>query len=247
MTVLVKRLPTLGILTNVGEPDETSGPLWAAHFVVPDDISELDADVQAYHRELRTWRRLQRQLRWRRRMQRFGLGPLLVMLLVVALAVGALLVSFVPSASLRDLSSAPIASSAPSLLPHVILRTTDGPLDDRLIRPMVYALVPDHCSCFGALANVAAQVTATGLSLTAVARGPGPSRPTDWLGSLVSGLPGSPILWGYDAQGSLTTRYAPRGVTLVLVAPDGTVPWVLRSVSARTPVAALLHPALYGR
>jgi flagellar basal body-associated protein FliL len=78
-----------------GEPAHDDYGLPRVDVQVPDDASELDRDVQAYHRELRALRRHERSLRWRAPLRHSGMiVPLIAGCLVLAMVAGMVLTMF---------------------------------------------------------------------------------------------------------------------------------------------------------
>ena len=122
------------------------GSSWVDRIVIPDDLSELDAEIRALHRERRAQRRRAR-LRRLTGSGRTG-GPLLLVTLLLIAGVAGLLVMFQPrrtAGSLAPLSTAPAADRR---LPDTPVRLVDG--STRPIRgfhPAVFALAPIGCRC----------------------------------------------------------------------------------------------------
>jgi len=78
-----------------GEPAHDDYGLPRVDIEIPDDARELDRDVQAYHRELRALRRIERSNRWRAPLRKSGmLVPLIAGCLVLAMIGGMLLTMF---------------------------------------------------------------------------------------------------------------------------------------------------------
>jgi hypothetical protein len=141
------------------------------HVVVPDDIRELDAEVQAYRRELDAARRHERRQRWRHRVTprwaRGGLpSPIFTAVLLVIATTGLLLSVFAPVTQERQ-HSTPISSLAHpkvppgkvgGLLPDVQLLVDDAnPINTRAVRPAVFILVPAGCQCVTQIRSVVGQ------------------------------------------------------------------------------------------
>jgi hypothetical protein len=78
-----------------GEPERDETGLPPVDIEIPDDARELDRDVQAYYREIRAQRRLQRGHRMRGSLAKDGIIlPLLACCLILALITGTLLTVF---------------------------------------------------------------------------------------------------------------------------------------------------------
>ncbi len=78
-----------------GEPAHDDYGLPRVDIEIPDDARELDRDVQAYHRELRALRRIERSNRWRAPLRKSGmLVPLIAGCLVLAMIGGMVLTMF---------------------------------------------------------------------------------------------------------------------------------------------------------
>ena len=78
-----------------GEPAHDDYGLPRVDIEIPDDARELDRDVQAYHRELRALRRIERNNRWRAPLRKSGmLVPLIAGCLVLAMIGGMVLTMF---------------------------------------------------------------------------------------------------------------------------------------------------------
>jgi hypothetical protein len=78
-----------------GEPAHDDYGLPRVDIEIPDDARELDRDVQAYHRELRALRRIERSNRWRAPLRKSGmLVPLIAGCLVMAMIGGMVLTMF---------------------------------------------------------------------------------------------------------------------------------------------------------
>jgi hypothetical protein len=106
-----------------GEPERDETGLPPVDIEIPDDARELDRDVQAYHRELRAQRRLQRGQRVRGTLARDGIVlPLLACCLILALITGTVLTVFTATSdrnpygfpAATGTSSPPAASRHPS-------------------------------------------------------------------------------------------------------------------------------------
>jgi hypothetical protein len=219
-------------------PDDAA---WADHVVVPDDARELAPDVEAYQRELRAARRARKWgwLTGSRVWQRwsFPLGMVAGALSLAALVFVLLAVESAPGKPGR-LAASPLATPtyAPGvrggLLPDTVLSSAPeggaGTARSALaLRPALVALVPIPCGCADVVAALASQARTVGVSLDVVAPG---SRDAE-----VSALPGRiPGMrpW-YDPAGALATAFGARGVTVLVVDPDGVVSFVQRNTTAQ--------------
>lgn len=232
-----------------GRPDE---PLaWPDDLTVPDDISGLEADIEALRRERAAARRRGMAHRLLFPGSRRGTGVSVAMLLVALLLVssfGALLVLLVPSpGGLGAPAALPLARPATppgspgGLLPALDLRLPGGrrqPARD-LARPAAIVLVPAGCSCpdgvrhaLGAAATYGLHEFVVGLSDADTQRYTAPDS------ALATGL--------VDDAGALVTTYgvAPGGPTLLVLARDGVVAAVSRGVAAGSGLAGALQLAL---
>ncbi|HVW81911.1 MAG TPA: hypothetical protein VHB69_13320 [Mycobacteriales bacterium] len=218
--------------------------------VVPDDISELSRDVAAYRREVRHAARARRV---RRILARRGAVPALVLTGATLLAgiVAVLLTMMAP----RTLGHPPAATAlaAPTkppgtlhgLVPSAALRTQDGTLVDTrsaVLRPEVYALVPVSCGCGELLNALSGQAGSEQLRLGIVI----PAAKDDTTTSLLTDLHrGRPSVF-YDSHATFATAVASSGVTVVVVAADGTIYDVEKNITdpATTNLDAVLQSML---
>jgi hypothetical protein len=133
------------------------GPSWLDRIVIPDDISELDADVRALHRERRARRRRAR-LRRLTGSGRSG-GPLLLVALLLIAGVAGLLVMFQPRRTTGSVTPPGATQATDTRLPDTPVELVGGAtrlIDD--FRPAVFALAPNGCDCDAALAAVGTAV-----------------------------------------------------------------------------------------
>ena len=223
---------------------------WIDPVVVPDDIRALQADIDAYHRELREagrhrfTRRLTESLVWRR-----GAMPLAVLATSLGLAavVFAVLTLGDPGVGRRALP-APVASAPTAavgeidgLLPDVTLRTVGGDSRSvRELRPALVALLPLHCDCAAMVNSLAGQAETVGASLVAVAPVSADAE--------VAALPGRThsghVTAYFDSEHALADAYGAVGVTLLVVAPDSTVRHVVRDAQPGVHVEAMLYDGI---
>ena len=222
---------------------------WADPVVVPDDIRELQPDVDAYHRELRHARR---RLRWQRitaspAWQRWSF-PAGVLTGAVALAAAVFGLLVVDGSAGRH-AAAPAPLAAPSiavgqqggLLPDVSFTSTiGGAVKARSLRPALIALVPPHCGCTALLRSLAAQAEEVQLRLVVLA----PSAPDAEVAALPGQLHYSDVLTAYDANGRLANAYAADGVTALVVGRDGVVTYVGKQLTPSSRLELPLQAAL---
>jgi hypothetical protein len=225
-------------------------PAWADPVVVPDDIRELQPDVDAYHRELRLARRRRRWAwltgspAWQR--WSFPVG-VLTGAIALAAVVFALLAVDGARGRLERAAPAPLAAprvaagSVGGLLPDVSLISTSGTtLAARELRPALVALIPPHCACTQLLTNLAAQAEEVQVRLVVV----GPGRPDADIDALPGAINRGTVVATYDVDSALTAAYDARGVTALIVGPDGVVTDVAKDVSGSTRLEYPLESAL---
>lgn len=211
-----------------GGPDRDDFGLPPVDVQIPDDARELDREVQAYHRELRTLRRRMLARRLLAPLTRHGLiMPLLASCLALTLLSGTMLTLFTAGQDTWVPASGPRPSRAPaSPAAH---RWTGQPLPsaDVLIggaeRPLatltgaVLVVVPPRCRCQAALHQLAAQAGAVHADLIVI----GPDgAPVTGL-AVQAGLPASHA--AEDTGNVLASYYRLTGLTAILVRPDGRV------------------------
>jgi hypothetical protein len=207
------------------------------HVVVPDDLRELDAEVQAYRRELEAARRLERRQRWRHRFvprwARGGLpSPIFTAVLLVIATTGLLLSVFAPVTQERQRSTPISALASPKtppgtvhgLLPDVQLATDSNPLNTRAIRPAVYILVPAGCKCVAQIHQIVNQVNEVPPPPYVLIVSHGTDTTSATLAAAVDDGRGSPI-GVRDVDGTLAKTYhaSTTAPTLLFVAGDGTL------------------------
>jgi len=203
-------------------------PEWGG-FVVPDDISELDSEIEQLRRELTAPRRprLQRMLETRR-WQRYGLsGPLILVVLLVVLFFASLVFLLVPVGP-RSPEPRPLAHPAHfpgvvgALLPDLALPVgASGAVRLRTLRPVVVVLVPDGCTCKGLVDDVISSTSTSRLQVLLVGSKADPRLP--------SSAPVQRVRAAADPTGRLATVYeAGAGPTVLFVRADGTVTRILR-------------------
>lgn len=210
-------------------------PSWA-DVVIPDDIRELAHDVADYHRD-------QRRAARAARLGRFTASPAALPFTIVGAAVViagvilTLLTVLAPSTETAPPVASPLAApSAPvgevgGLLPEATLQQVDaGPTDSSVIRPAAIALVPPHCGCAPLITAIAAHAFGVNLGLDVVVPGFSDAD-ADALPATISHYT---VTTYDDSNATLAGALRPRGVTVVLVRPDGVISAVRRSVTTDT-------------
>jgi hypothetical protein len=204
---------------------EAGGASWVDRIVIPDDLSELDAEVRALHRERRAQRRRAR-LRRLTGSGRTGAPLLLVALLLIA-GVAGLLVMFQPRRTAGSVTSPGTAQATDRQLPDATVRLVDGTTGHiRDYHPAVFALAPTGCRCDAALTAAGLAVHRHNLGFYLVDRK---------LPPLPRGLDDSTAVRLAEPTGAVAQRYkaekggtrVPGGPVLVLVGGGGQVVRVL--------------------
>jgi len=223
---------------------------WIDPVVVPDDIRALQAEVDAYHRELRDAgrRRLVRRLAaspaWRH-----GAKPLAVFGAALALAgvVFTVLTLGDPGVGRRALptpvATAPLApiGEVDGLLPDLTLRTVTGqPRSLREMRPALLALLPPQCACARLVESLAGQAETVGASLIAIA----PAAVDADVAALPGRIHSGRVSAYFDPVHALADIYSAIGVTLLVVSPDATVSHILRNVQPGVHLEAQLFDGI---
>jgi hypothetical protein len=204
------------------------GASWVDRIVIPDDISELDAEVRALRRERRAQRRRAR-LRRLTGSGRTG-GPLLLVALLLIAGVAGLLVMFQPRRTAG--SVAPVGTAqADHLLPEAAVRFEDGSTGSvRALRPAVFALAPNGCNCDAHINQVAVAAESHNIHFYLMDRQkPAPRGLEAPAIALVE--PTGVVAQRYDAEKD--GRRVPGGPVLVLVDARGDVVGVLPEVTPR--------------
>jgi hypothetical protein len=217
-------------------PDES----WA-DLVVPDDISELAADIAAYRRELRQARRARITGRFH---DRRASGPVFAMTVAVVLAALVALMltvmgphSVTPATAAEPLATTTIADGhVGGLLPDATLTGPNGPIDSRAtaLRPAVFALVPAGCACKTLLDGLGGAAFSERLPLAVVV----PASSDSATGAVVSSLDRGVSLYFDSAAtlslgvlGTVPTSAGGDVATVLVVNRDGTIYEVDRNVS----------------
>jgi hypothetical protein len=223
---------------------------WIDPVVVPDDIRALQADVDAYHRELREAgrsrlvRRLTASRAWRH-----GAKPVSVIGAALALAgvVFTVLTLGDPGVGRRALptavATAPLASigAVDGLLPDLTVRTVTGqPRSVRGLRPALVALVPSQCDCAALLESLAGQAETVGASLVVVA----PAAVDAEVAALSGRIHSGRVSTYFDPSHALADIYSATGITLLVVSPDATVSHVMSNVQPGVHVEAQLFDGI---
>jgi hypothetical protein len=227
-------------------PDDAS---WLERVVVPDDLSELQADVEAYHRERRSAARRRRlgRITGTRAWQRLALPAAVVLgSLAIAGAVLAILTFGHPkrvvSPPAAAIATAPVAvpGQVGGLLPDVSLRTSTGAISARDLRPALVALVPMNCDCNSLLEALAGQADEVALPLLVIA----PAGRDAEVAALPGQLHRGDVRPVFDLRGELSRIYKRVGVTVLGLRPDATVSFVERAVDAGDHLEPLLQQTI---
>lgn len=214
-----------------GPLDSGLGALGA--FRVPDDIAELDADIAAYHRELRAAARRARRVQLLSGpVQR---GPLVVMGLAVLAALTTLLASLVPAFPHAQRAVPLAAPGVPTgqvggLLPDVTVEREITASVRELARPAVLLLLPTGCGCAVDVQHAAQLLTGRKVPLLLVADAPETDEARKLAGGqdVGRGVPGVVVDRGQRVAAGL--RALPDTVTMVYVRPDGLITDIIREV-----------------
>jgi hypothetical protein len=211
-----------------GDASSAADASWA-DVVVPDDISALAADVEAYRREVRRDRRRAWQSQV---MSKPGILPLSIVSIALLLAgiVATLLTVLAPSQRDTGLTKLPLATknlaatgSPGGLVPQVSLQGDGAAVLSTELRPSVIALVPLGCNCTKLLNGLAGDANSVGYPLNVVT---GSGTDEAALRSTVTGGRSQVFLdpaVSSEPSASLYHAMKAVGVTLVLVAQDGRI------------------------
>ncbi len=217
-------------------------------FVVPDDASELDRDLQAWRREQK-WRRRREFLDhfvFKNGHKDSGLSGMFLATVLIALAMLGASVSFL---TLRGAKTPPIAASldlaspiAPpgtpgGLLPNVLLSTGEGTsFNVRDLRPALIVVVPVDCACDTTLASLSREAVINSVPVDLV----GDNTQAVQIERLAGQMRPSNVRAFVDDTGDFVAAYAPRGLTIVPVHADGVTERVIRNY----PAGGALGPSL---
>jgi hypothetical protein len=204
---------------------EAGGSSWVDRIVIPDDISDLDAEIRALHRERRAQRRRAR-LRRLTGSGRTG-GPLLLVALLLIAGVAGLLVMFQPRRTPGSITPLGTAQATDRRLPDTPVQLVNGATRRiRDFRPAVFALAPIGCRCDAQLSSAGAAAHRHDLHFFLVDRS---------LPPLPVGLTDVTAVRLVESAGVVAEKYnaekdgrrVPGGPVLVFVGADGQVVEVL--------------------
>jgi hypothetical protein len=210
---------------------EAGGASWVDKIVIPDDLSELDAEVRALRRE----RRVQRRRSRLRRLTGTGgtTGPLLLVAVLLIAGVAGLLVLFQPRRTAGTVAALDSAQTTDHL-PDVLVTLVDGSRRAvREFRPGVFALAPAGCDCDAALVAAGTAAHRHHVTFFLLDRK---------LAALPAGLTAATTTRLVEPTGTIAERYAAEkngrrvdgGPVLVLVGASGQVQRVLPQATPRT-------------
>jgi hypothetical protein len=204
-----------------GEPERDDYGLPPVDIEVPDDARELDADVQAYHREIRALRRQARSRRWRLTgsdgvLRRTGLVmPLVAGCLVLAMLSGMVLTMFTANSHLNgaSLGSARFGAPFPVRLPSKQIDVHGKPpVIVSSLRVAALAVIPRNCGCDLLVRTLLKQAGTAGVAVYLV----GPPGSQGYISRLASGRQAGPVYPATDARDVLLSSY-PTVLTVLLV------------------------------
>ena len=208
-------------MSFASEPGRDDGNLPPVNVVIPDDARDLDRDVLAYHREMRSRRRRERLTRLFRPLRVTRLGgqsaviPLIAICLAVALVGGAMLSVVTMSPPAAPALSAPPATarSGAQLLPGGNVRLDGAEVPVRTLITSAIALVPAGCNCGPQLKRLADQAASADVKLYFAAAGSEVAQLTDLANRYGDGR----AMPAEDDHLVLTSAYHPSGLTVLLV------------------------------
>ena len=240
-----------------GSDDTPGGAPSPPPLVVPDDARELARDVAAWRREDRWARRrrtVERRLLGRRSSSRVLSAPLVITVLLAVGLLGATL-AFPGGSSLHPaVASVPLVLAAPTvpagsvggLVPDVTLVGPTGSTGSRDLRPAVLAVAKPNCACGAALAHLAQQAAAAGLT-TYLIGGRGQQADLD---ALAAASRSDDVRVMLEEDATLTTTFSSGPLTAVAVHADGVIDVivgnVVRTTSLDAAFASLKQPAHAG-
>jgi len=203
--------------------------------LVPDDARALDEDRRAYYLELRAKADGRPDAPRGAQLRRMSPPALLVVVLAVLALVGSALAALTPRGGTVGGFSTPLATAPAAvpgqvggLLPSGTVSINGQQIDNRAMRPVVLALVPDNCTgCAPILFELLKQATAANLRLVLV----GSSSQTDQLTAVNTDTLEGRALVAADAGQPLASAFDAVGVTAVLVHTDGVVGDVARNLT----------------
>ena len=218
-------------MSRGGEPERDDYGLPPVDIEIPDDARELERDVQAYHRELRTLRRQRLLRRLAGPIGRDGMVlPLLASCLALTLLAGTLLTMFTTRRADAPVtqsqtpttpqSASPSAGQIGGPLPASTVQLDGKALELSTVRTAVLALVPAGCHCAAAAEQVSRQATAANVAVYLIAVG----RSVHAVKAMAKAQgKTAAITVASDTHHALTTAYQPSGLTVVLVDQVGSV------------------------
>jgi len=214
--------------------------------VVPDDARELERDLEAWRREQRWLRRRRRLERWllidwlrRRRL----IVPVAVLALVVFAIATTIIGVLVPGGTRPSPPPIALALASPQapvghvggLLPDALLVSTSGPTGTRDLRPGVFAVVPGRCQCTVALERLVDAAAINRLTVFLV----GGAGERTWLLSTARRL-GPTVVPVVDPVGVLTDAYRASPLTVIAVHADGVIAKIIPDFTAATTLGPTL-------
>ena len=174
-------------------------------------------------------------------------GPLVTVLLLVAVLAGSLMTVMAPrnqtTPLARPLATAPQqpAGQVGGLLPAVTIRVRALEMLARAMRPAVILVVPAACEgCRASVESVLVQARTHRLRLVLLGS---PDQQKELVDLANKGAGGQATV-ALDASGEFATAYSDGTLTAVVVAPDGIVSAVEQGVTPSTPLDADLFNAL---
>lgn len=243
------------------QPEDTTGdPL---PLLIPDDISELEDEVAAYHRELRIAARRARQRARRERAHPLIRWALPVgrppapgfsrrgrrLLLPLAMTSGALVLSVVVTILLTvlapktdrgvpplpPLGSPTAAVGQPGgLLPDVVVTDRRGDqVPLRTKRPAVLILLPANCACGDRVNTIADQASSRNLEVIAVTHADASAPPPSAIAAALA------VTAYNDPEGQVAQAFGRKDLEAVVVGPDGLVTGIYHRLSGRHLASAL--------
>ena len=209
-----------------GDPERDEYGLPRVDIEIPDDARELDRDIQAYYRELRTLRRQRLLRRLGGPLMQDGMVlPLLASCLALTLLAGTLLTMFTarrlgpPPTQAASAPRSASPSATPAGLPDATVLADNQTVQLRNLRPAALALVPAACGCDAVARQLAAQADTAGVRLYFVTAGSTLTQVREL--AQQPGMPAGHLI--QDRRTVLRTAYPPAGLTVILVYRDGSV------------------------
>jgi hypothetical protein len=224
-----------------GGPDRDDFGLPPVDVQIPDDARELDRDVQAYHRELRAQRRRRRMQRLSSPLTRHGLVmPLIAACLALTLLAGTLLTLFtagqdawVTGGLQRGSVNRTGRVGEPLPAANLLLNGVGTPLGN--FTASVLAVVPPRCGCEAALRQLTARAAAVQANIVLVGERGVPVAGLTRQSGLRAARPAQ------DPGNVLPAIYHLRGLTAILVKPDGLVAAIIPARGGHFALGNALH------